>query len=312
MKSCANVRSAIGLSYMPIASQNLCNNLKIKAMVNEFMPMVQVRTNEVLFFDMWMGTRKANETSWNPFENPVQQNQTYSGQMTHGAEKRMRKAVSLLLQLSPTKIIYNPVIDCHHPFSINFITLTCSAEYVVSHSELYKKCMRPYLDWQRRQGAEHYIWKVELQKRGQPHYHITTNQFIHYQQIRQKWNSLQRKAGYLDDYARKHRHYDANSTDVHSVRNVKDIEAYLIKYLSKDPDQSGQSKVIKGKIWDCSASLKKSYFTTFATGENVKSAKKLAKKYIALERCAVARSVKPERVLENWQIQEYRNYISSL
>lgn len=281
-------------------------------MINEFMPCVQVRTNEVVFFDVWMGARKANKTTWNPFNNPVQQQQTYTGRMTHGAEKRMRKAISLLLQLSPTRIIWNPVLECHHPFSINFITLTCSAEYIVAHDELYKKCLRPFLDWQRRQGAEHYIWKVELQKRGQPHYHITTNTFVHWQKIRQKWNSLQRKAGYLDGYAKKHKHYDANSTDVHSVRNVKNIEAYLVKYLAKDPDQSGRQISIKGKVWDCSSSLKKAYFTTFATGDNVSIAKKSASKYISLERCAVARNVKPERVLEAWQLQEYRQYISSL
>jgi len=281
-------------------------------MVNEFMPMVQVRTNEVIFFDQWMGVRKANKTTWNPFENPVSAQATYSGGMTHGAEKRMRKAISLLLQLSPARIIFNPVLNVHHPFSINFITLTCSAKCVVSHRELYKRCLAPWLMWLRRQGNEHYIWKVELQRRGQPHYHITTNKFVHYEKIRKKWNQLQRKAGYLDGYAKKHKHYDANSTDVHSVRNVQNIEAYLVKYLAKNADQSGQQIKIKGKVWDCSSSLKKAYFTTFATGENVDIAKKSAARYIQLERCAVARNIKPKAMLEAWQMQEYRNYISSL
>lgn len=276
-------------------------------MKDEFIPICQVRYSAVLFYDEWQSRRKANKTSYNPYSSKAG---AYSGNVSAASERRIRKAISLLLQISPDRVIYNPVLDLHHNFKINFITLTVSDTTIREHKDVYKTCLRSYLKWQARQGAEHYIWKAELQQRGQVHYHITTNCFIHYKDIRKKWNSLQRKAGYLDNFAMKYKHYDANSTDVHSVRNVKDIEAYLVKYVAKDAT-NGTGKVIKGKVWDCSDSLKKSYFTTIAEPRNIADAKKLCRNYKVAERYAFAPRVSKE-VLTTAQLNDYLNYINSL
>jgi hypothetical protein len=105
-----------------------------------------------------------------------------------------------------------------------------------------------------------YIWKAELQKNGQIHYHITTPTFINYQEIRDKWNNLQRSAGLLDKYIEAKGHANANSTDVHSVKNIKDLSAYLIKYIAKE---SQNTEKLGGKIWDCSKNLSATkYFST--------------------------------------------------
>lgn len=113
--------------------------------------------------------------------------------------------------------------------------------------------LKPLLQWLSKvKGFQFYIWKAELQARGQVHYHITSNQFIYWKELRDKWNYLQRRAGYLDNYYKKHGHYNANSTDVHKVYNDENISGYLEKYISKT--QSGAA--INGKIWDCSNSLK--------------------------------------------------------
>jgi hypothetical protein len=42
-----------------------------------------------------------------------------------------------------------------------------------------------------------------------------------------------------------------NSTDVHSLLFIRDIDAYLIKYLQK----SEQNQGVKGRMWGCSQSL---------------------------------------------------------
>ena len=128
---------------------------------------------------------------------------------------------------------------------INFITLTFSCSELINLKEGYNNALKPFLRWLKEvQKCDLYVWKAEYQKDtdyygkekvhgGQLHYHITTNKFIHHTEIRNKWNYIQKQNGYLQEYWNKHGHYDVNSTDVHAVYKIKDIESYLIKYVSK-------------------------------------------------------------------------------
>ena len=94
--------------------------------------------------------------------------------------------------------------------------------------------LEPFLRWMRQvHNTTLYIWKAERQKRGAIHYHITSNKFIHYQELRNKWNWLLSKHGLNESYVKEHQHNNANSTDVHSVKNIKNLAPYLIKYFTK-------------------------------------------------------------------------------
>jgi hypothetical protein len=86
---------------------------------------------------------------------------------------------------------------------------------------------------------------------------------VEWGQAAKQWNKLQRKAGYLNTYAQEHKHYNPNSIDIHTVQNLKDIEAYLVKYITKG-DKYG--RIIKGKIWGCSNTLEGQRFTTEIDG----------------------------------------------
>ena len=149
--------------------------------------------------------------------------------------------------------------------------------------------------------------KAELQERGQVHYHLTVNSFIHWQEIQNKWNKLQHKAGYLDDFAKKHRHYKPNSTDVHSVKNVKDIEAYLVKYICKNQKDK---TLLNGKVWGCSSSLEGKRFSIEVDSAinsnllNVKGRKELAE-------CVVFRA-KGESLLSSHAKGLYKLFIQNL
>ena len=114
-------------------------------------------------------------------------------------------------------------------------------------------------------GMKSYVWKCELQKNGSIHYHLTTDLFIIHTDLRNEWNNITRRHGLLDEFKNQYGHDNPNSTDIHAVSNIKDIEAYLVKYISKEY----QNEVsLKAKIWDCSKNLKESkYFTTPLTHE---------------------------------------------
>lgn len=186
-----------------------------------------------------------------------QRNKAYSGQLTDGAKKRMRRAIELLCMGIKPVTILNPVSKRYIKHRLSFITLTVSAKENITAKEAYNNLLTHFMQWLRRtQNVSTYVWKAEVQKRGQIHYHITTPTFIHYKAIRDKWNNLQRKAGYLSNYYESKGHYDANSTDVHQVRHIDNLSSYLQKEFCK----SIQNPQTIGKIWDCSMNLKKSKY----------------------------------------------------
>jgi hypothetical protein len=186
----------------------------------------------------------------------IREKKTYSGEMTIHSKKRIARAIHTLLLSSPIHDIYNPVANVYHPFKINFITLTIPNKDV-DHTYARQTSLQPFIRWMReKHNVKSYVWKAELQERGTIHYHITTNKFILYTEIRNHWNSLLNKNGLLSDYFKRYHNTNPNSTDVHSVYNLKDIANYLIKYVSKNGSR------INGKVWDCSLNLKSNkYFT---------------------------------------------------
>jgi len=213
--------------------------------------------------------------------------------MSQGARKRMVKAVTLLCQSVKPKWITNPVNGRMQYHRLSFLTLTISSRKNITAKECYNMVLQHFIQWLRRtKKITSYIWKAELQERGQIHYHFIFPDFIHYKEIRSEWNSLQRKAGLLDDYVATHKHADPNSTDIHEMKNVRKTAKYVVKELGKDIDavKVKQKKEIlndvklgllsqetadrllielqenkfytEGKIWDCSDNLSSmGYFT---------------------------------------------------
>lgn len=185
----------------------------------------------------------------------LQQKKQYSGQVTAGMQKRITKAVNLLILTAKERVIWNEVTGREQKHKLSFITLTISEnERNLEAREAYDSLLKPFLKWMvRTKGVKTYIWKAELQKRGQVHYHITTHSFLNWKEIREKWNYLQRINGLLESFYSKHGHYDPNSTDVHEVYKKSDLTSYLIKYIAKADSKKEKTT---GKLWDCSENLK--------------------------------------------------------
>lgn len=172
----------------------------------------------------------------------------------------------------------------HFTFRVNFITLTLSASQEHSDKEIKQKLLQPFIRILRnRHGVRNYIWKAEAQDNDRIHFHITCDQFIHYDTIRQTWNTLQETLGYITRSGLP----DPNSTDIHSVKNIKNLAGYMANYLGKKDlhkrvnkefikkhcDQWKSEKIttvdlpedyfqqfkrkIEGKLWDCNEELKK-------------------------------------------------------
>lgn len=148
--------------------------------------------------------------------------------------KRLLHALQYLLITSPNQNVYCKRTKRHYKFRLNFITLTLASAQIHSDNYVKEHLLKPFLKWLLRQGAKGYVWKAEKQKNGNIHFHITTNKYIHYMDIRNKWNGIQENHGYINYFFISHGDYDPNSTDVKAVKNEEKALEYMLKYIAKN------------------------------------------------------------------------------
>lgn len=167
---------------------------------------------------------------------------------------KIRNAVNWLVQCAGEKRVYSKREKKNFKFKVAFITLTLpDTDTPVTGRDLQIKLLNPFLTYFRKYSElKNYVWKLEFQDNGKLHVHITIDTFIHWREIRTRWNSLLEKNGYMSKFQRDHGHTDPNSTDVHAVHKVRDIAAYISKYMSKALCAKGE---FKGRIWGCSYEL---------------------------------------------------------
>lgn len=230
-------------------------------------------------------TRKARDPSNKPKRNKPE---PYTGQVTPFARKRIKRAIQLLVAISNPKEATHFKSGRKFKFRVNFLTLTLPClQGNVSDRELKKSGLDVWLKRMRRKHKlRSYVWRAERQKNGNLHFHIITDTYLHWEKVRNDWNSCLSKFHFIDQFESEHKHRNPNSTDIHSVSRVTHLSQYLIKYMSKDelvrehltnppfikqkywktkpPKANARFYAIKtkeeckieGKIWDCSLNLK--------------------------------------------------------
>lgn len=177
------------------------------------------------------------------------------GNISKNAKKRLLNAIDWLLAYSDEKFVYSKQTRKKFRFKVGFVTLTLSAAQAHSDNTIKKQLLNQFITEARwRWGVVHYVWRAECQQNGNIHFHILTDKFIPYRELRTCWNRIQAKLGYIDKFKAVHGHSDPNSTDVHSVVKIKNIRKYVSKYMAKTDD----SRAVEGNIWGLSQSLSQS------------------------------------------------------
>jgi hypothetical protein len=168
----------------------------------------------------------------------------------------------------------------------NLITLTLPFEQHHNDKEIRERALKPFLhQLQRKHRVRNYIHVSEAQKNGNLHFHIIIDRFIDHWKVKELWNGYMADMGYIDYYRKDqmelHKngfHFRAeleekwsygkqvaayekgeredwqqpNSTDIHRLKGIYNIAAYLTKYITK----SDSSRPIDGRIWGCSDTLR--------------------------------------------------------
>lgn len=133
-----------------------------------------------------------------------------------------------------------------------------------------------------------YFWRAEAQKTGNIHFHLVTDKYIPWEWMRKTWNRITEKMGFITRYRQNQQRRHANgfaprwdlieagkwsfenqlnayregvacnwtnpnSTDVHSVKQVRNLGAYLSKYCTK----AEEYRNVSGRKWFISTALSK-------------------------------------------------------
>ena len=230
------------------------------------------------------------------FEHLLNSTRSAQGHVSPIAKRKLKKALNYFLFISDEKTIHLNYSGRKFKFKLAFVTLTLPSEQVHSDNEIKSKCLNSFLiELKKFYKVHNYIWRAEKQKNGNLHFHLLVDKFIPYQELRDRWNRIINKLGYVDRYrenqmnffkhgfrirkellktwpADKQRqaykrgaklHWNSpNSTDIHSIRNIQNIKLYISKYLTKEKNNNEVAhdnidEVIEqdGRIWGCNYEL---------------------------------------------------------
>lgn len=242
-------------------------------------PTMSIKPGLLCFYDQRPNAIRRSKLFGDDLKMAPTNNKKYTGLITPSTAKRLRDCINLLVAQAKWKIVRNPYSGKDYKFKINFITLTLSApQQNVSDKQIKSEMLKPFLRrLRRRAGLRSYVWRAERQKNSRLHFHITADTYVDLNIIRDEWNRQQSKFHFIDYFRSKYDSVWPNSTDVHSVKNIQNLAAYLVKYMAKS-DPSDQR--IDGRLWDASANIKKAEKLRFEMGiEEFELLEKLQSKY---------------------------------
>jgi hypothetical protein len=237
----------------------------------------------------------------------------HNNKFSSQAARKVSKAIDYLIFMSTDKQLPATSHGKLLNFKISFITLTLSSNQIHTDNEIKKNLLNQFLiEAKKRWNVKHYVWRAEKQKNGSIHFHILTDKFIPWSELRDVWNRIQNKLGYVDRYreamlqwhsggfkvreellkfwpeknqikawreGQRNDWNSPNSTDVHSIRMVNDVKAYVMKYVVKDQLDHD----IVGRMWGCSYDL-----------TNIPGARVVVDNEIADEMREMVKKIKPK------------------
>lgn len=277
------------LSHNRITSYYQSEAVKPK---DNFAKLLNLRSNEMTIEE----ARKINGTQIKPEKHKFKSKKP--GVMSKHSRRKIISAINWLALCSQkrnTKLRGGKIVK---DYKLSLITLKLPAEQVHTDKEIKSKVLNRFLtDMRTLFGWDNYVWKAELQKNGNIHFHIVIDRPLHYMIIRKYWNKALSKLGYIRAYQNKfaymgqsnyikynikryggtglkwHKAWlhgdktnwkDPNSTDVKTVTSADNVAAYLSKYLAKNAaaDKQTEAKESRrlrkfGRFWSLSQSVSK-------------------------------------------------------
>lgn len=181
---------------------------------------------------------------------------TTKGLISKKSKAKLKKSINWLIMSSQQKKAFSLKTNHNYQFKVNFITLTIppQKDQLLSEKQV-KSILNTWLTYHRKYSKlNNYVWKIEKHKDNRLHIHITTDTYIHHKSVKDSWNLILQRAGFLEYHFGKFSNYSPNSTDVHAIKKVKKLAAYVVKYMAKS---NKKDKLYRGRVWSCSLKISK-------------------------------------------------------
>jgi len=233
-----------------------------------------------------------NQVYWEPKKPPrekaahlIKADKQTHGKVSYQARKKVSRGISYLLYMANDKYLPETAHGKSYKFKIAFITLTLPSTQIHSDNVIKSECLNHFIiELRQKYHVKNYIWRAEKQKNRNIHFHILVDKFIPWSELRDRWNRIVNKLGYVDRYRNEMRRFHSegfkaredllktwdyksqvkaykkgkandwnspNSTDIHSLYKINKVGRYITKYCTKDDSNND----IKGRIWGSSESL---------------------------------------------------------
>jgi hypothetical protein len=179
--------------------------------------------------------------------------------LSEGAKKRLKKCLSSQLLRDISFLKSNRKRYPRRKTFLTLVTLTLSSRQIHCDKWIKKNLLNTFLVNCRRLFPNFsYVWKAEVQKNGNIHFHIVSNLRLQSWELQLLWNRIQDYYNYLADFKEKYNRSNPPSTEIKYLKKIKNIQGYLTEYLLKNED----TRPLCGKNWGASEDLLKVNFSS--------------------------------------------------
>jgi len=270
--------NTIGLSLRPRSEI-----FKTGTNMHNVTPVVSIHPDKLVCYNQYEGKRRKSYSS-NPFKQVPEDNR-HGGNISSKAERKIKKAINYLSTISTVKPLNSWKHQKVFKYRLAFVTLTLPSTQIHDDKTIMKSIFHQFLVVARKKWKmNNYVWRAEKQKNGNIHFHVLIDRYIDWSELRDTWNNICNKLGYVDRYREQMKEFHSagfrlrdellkkwsyknqvkayhagvasdwrspNSTDVHGIKKVSNIAAYVCKYMVK----SSQADESLSRLWGCSYEL---------------------------------------------------------
>lgn len=228
-----------------------------------FIPNVSVSPKYLAFFDVPANGCRPRTEAQRAAEKFLRENDP-DGMISKKANSRINQIVTWFTSLAKkkTKREDNLTLD----YQLTFVTLTLPSKQMHDDKFIKRNLLNRFLiTAERNFSVKNYFWRAEAQENGNIHFHILIDTYINWRQLRDTWNQICKDFGYIEAYQNKMQSFfsngfkmmpgdnrteeqqyeayqrnkatnftDPNSTDIHRLKFVRNVAAYVAKYCAKN------------------------------------------------------------------------------
>lgn len=245
---------------------------------------LQFRPDGICLLNRYARTKKQAE--YHSRITAIENAYKYKGEMSPNTKSRVKKSISVWLE---SLSMYRTLIKAlgYRPEVLpTFVTLTLCFRQSHGDKFIKRRMLNRFIKRLKdKYKVKNYMWRAEPQDNDNIHFHIIVDRYIHYMQLRKDWNNVLGQYEYIDKFvkrmcevysigdgkafsARRDKNgvalsekmnpeseqswYNPNSTDIHKLHEIKNVKAYLCKYMTKGDNR----RKIEGRIHGGSDSIR--------------------------------------------------------